>query len=177
MKNKEIVLYTNDDSDTAFELTKEYLFENYSDKYGWGTPNDVPHSLIYDEIAEQNSIDWYDFTHELKKIINNGYYLMTGKVGRWNGTFDGGKFITNLNELLSSIEYLDVVTFTDENGHFKIKGSHHDGSDYFELKQLTKKGIELAEKYGFARDRQLHKTIMENNLSSKLPKIAKQMGW
>ena len=102
---------------------------------------------------------------------------MTGKVGRWNGTFDGGKFITNLNELLSSIEYLDVVTFTDENGHFKIKGSHHDGSDCFELKQLTKKGIELAEKYGFARDRQLHKTIMENNIYSKLPKIAKQMGW
>ena len=115
MKNKEIVLYTNDDTDTAFELTKEYLFENYSDKYGWGTPNDVPHSLIYDEIAEQNSIGWYDFTHELKKIINNGYYLMTGKVGRWNGTFDGGKFITDANELLSSIEYLDVVTFTDEN--------------------------------------------------------------
>ena len=32
MKNKEIVLYTNDDTDTAFELTKEYLFENYSEK-------------------------------------------------------------------------------------------------------------------------------------------------
>ena len=175
MKNKQVVLYTNEESNAQFELTKEYLFETYSEERGWGTVNDVPHSLIYEEIGEQNSINWYDFLTELKKALKDGYYLLTGKVGRWNGTFDGGKFITTVNELLSSISHLDYITITDENGHLKIEGSHHDGSDSYELKKLTNKGIEYAERHGFARDRSLHKTIMENNLFSKLPRLAKQI--
>ena len=176
MKNKQIVLYTNEDSTVAFELTKEFLFEVYGEERGWGTLNDVPHSLIYDEIDEQNSTSWYDFIAELKKIFKDGYYLLTGTVGRWNGTFEGGKFISNVNELISSLSHLDIITFTDDNGHLKIEGSHHDGSDSYELKKLTSKGLQLAERNGFARDRQLHRTIMENNLYSKLPRLAKQMG-
>ena len=115
MKNKQVVLYTNEDTSVQFELTKEYLFETYSEERGWGTVNDVPHSLIYEEIDEQNSISWYDFLYELKKAFKDGYYLLTGKVGRWNGTFDGGKFITTVNELLSSISHLDYITIISLN--------------------------------------------------------------
>ena len=53
-----------------------------------------------------------------------------------------------------------------------IEGYHHDGHDRYEIKQLTKKGYELARSYGFDKDRHLHNTIMNCNIFSKLPRLA-----
>jgi hypothetical protein len=70
---------------------------------------------------------------------------------------------------------LDYIKVIDENGHLKIYGYHHDGSDSYELKKLTKKGFEFADRNYFARDRQLHQTIMNNNFYSALPRIAERL--
>lgn len=36
----------------------------------------------------------------------------------------------------------DYVHLYDENGHFYMQCSHHDGTNYYEIKKLTDKGIE-----------------------------------
>ena len=67
------------------------------------------------------------------------------------------------------------MKFYDKDGHFYIRGYHHDGSDFYEMKKLTKKGYELANNNYFAHDRELHTTIMKFNLFSTLPRIAERL--
>ena len=88
---------------------------------------------------------------------------------------DGGKFITSLSELLSVMRHLEDFRIIDRNGHFIIEGSHHDGSDRYELKKLTRKGYELANNNYFANTRKLHTTIMKSNLFSALPHFAEKV--
>ena len=53
-----------------------------------------------------------------------------------------------------------------------MEGFHHDGHDCYELKRLTDKGTEYADRHGFAHDKTLHQNIMKNNFYSALPRLA-----
>ena len=107
-----------------------------------------------------------------KQLLQKNDCLLVGVCGRWNGPAEGGKFISNFYDLMSVIGHLDYYKITDCNGHLIIEGYHHDGCDRYEIKQLTNKGYELARSYGFDTDRKLHKTIMNCNIFSRLPRLA-----
>ena len=111
-------------------------------------------------------------THSLKRMFKDGHYLLTGYCGRWDGRYDGGKFIDSYEQLMRCIEHLDGLTIIDKNGHLFIDGYHHDGNDHYELKKLTRKGYELANRNYFENSRKLHNTIMSNNFFSCLPRLA-----
>lgn len=180
MKNKIIVLYDNTydylNHTVTYEGARAYLFETYAEEHGWKTVEDVPDTMIYDEMDAQDRNDWQCFFDELYFMLSGNRYLLTGTCGRWNGPSDGGKFIASTDDLLYCIQHLDSVRFYDENGHLKIRGYHHDGEDNYELKRLTKKGCELAEKHCYACDRALPRTIMNSNFYSALPHFAKRIG-
>lgn len=80
-----------------------------------------------------------------------------------------------MNDLLSCIDHLDFLRIYDKGGHLYIHGSHHDGSDDYELKRLTNKGYELADRNYFAHDRRLHNAIMGCNFYSALPRYASKV--
>ena len=164
MKNKTYVFY-NDMETQNFDSTKEYLFENYAEEEGWLSMDEIPDCVVYHEIELAQRSEWEDFMAD----------LLTGTCGRWNGPVEGGKFVTSKDELLDCISHLDYIKFYDKNGHFYIKGYHHDGSDSYEMKRLTKKGYELASRNYFAIDRQLHQTIMNCNIYSSLPHVATRL--
>ena len=180
MKNKITVLYDNTydyyNHTVTYEYTLAYLFENYAEEYGWKTLTDVPDKMIYDEMDEQDRVDWQNFLDELHYMLSEHKYLLTGTCGKWYGPCECGKFICSADDLLYCIQHLDSVRFYDENGHLKICGYHHDGEDNYELKRLTDKGIALAEKHYYACDRALHRTIMSSNFYSALPRLAKRIG-
>ena len=174
MKTKTTVFY-NDTESASFEATKNYLFETYAEEEGWISENDIPDCIVYHEMEEERRREWDDFKADMEYVFNKDSYLLTGTCGRWNGPAQGGKFIHSLDDLLECIKHLDYVKFYDENGHFFIKGYHHDGSDSYEMKKLTKKGYEFADRNYFAHDRMLHTTIMRNNFYSALPRIAERL--
>ena len=174
MKEKTTLLYSNMDT-PDFDYTKDYLFEEYGEEEGWETKDDIPDSVVYHEMDEMQRRDWDDFMLEISTFFDNGHYLLTGTCGRWNGPAEGGRFICSFNELLDALRHLDYMKFYDENGHFYISGYHRDGSDHYEVKRLTKKGYEYANRNYFAHDRKLHTTIMRNNFYSALPRIAERM--
>ena len=176
MNNKITVLYDNTYDYINYEDMRAYLFENYAEEYSWESLDDVPEKMIYDEMDEQDRADWQDFFDELHFMLSESKYLLTGTCGKWYGTCECGKFIDSTDDLLYCIQHLDGVRFYDENGRLKICGYHHDGEDNYELKRLTGKGVELAEKHYYACDRALHETIMNNNLYSALPRLAKRIG-
>lgn len=169
---KEYVLYDNTNLYDDRDEIRTELFQEYAEEQDWITESNVPDKMIDDEIQLRDEICWSDLKYSLERMFKNGHYLLTGTCGRWNGNYDGGKFIETVSDLLTCIQHLDYITFTDRDGHLLIDGYHHDGRDHYELKKLTNKGYELASNNYFANDRQLHNTIMNNNFYSCLPRLA-----
>ena len=174
MKIKTTVFY-NDTDCASFEATKNYLFETFAEEEGWTSPDDIPDCVVYREMDEDRRREWDDFRADVEPVFAKDAYLLTGTCGRWDGPAQGGKFIHSFDDLLDCIRHLDYVKFYDENGHFYISGYHHDGSDHYEVKRLTKKGYEFADRNYFAHDRYLHTTIMRNNFYSALPRLAQRL--
>ena len=173
MKDKIITLYDSYYSTEKEERTREFLFEIYAEDEGWKSADDIPDQRVFDQMSFEDDLDWQYVKDELSSMFQTHCYLLTGYCGTWRGNLDGGKFIHSINDLMNAISHLDDIRITDHNGHFIIEGSHHDGSDRYELKRLTNKGYLLADRYYFARDRELHNTIMKNNFYSALPRFGK----
>lgn len=175
MKNREITIYDNYYSTDRENETREYLFDEFADDYEWKTPEDIPDERVWDEMDFQDHAAWDNVKAELQSLLDKNIYLLTGTCGRWNGPAQGGKFIRSFGDLLGCIDHLDNLRIYDRNGHLYIHGSHHDGSDDYELKRLTDKGYEYADRNYFAHDRHLHDTIMNNNFYSALPRYAQRI--
>ena len=174
MKTKTTVFY-NDMDTRGFDETKEYLFDTFAEEEGWLSIDESPDCVVYHEIELIQRSEWDDFMADLEYLFSKDSYLLTGTCGRWNGPAEGGKFVSSTDELLDCIKHLDFLKFYDQDGHFYITGYHHDGSDFYEMKRLTKKGYELASRNYFAQDRQLHQTIMNCNIYSSLPRVATRL--
>ena len=172
MKDKQFVFYDDTDTCAIYDDMQDFLFEIYAQDNKWQTKNDIPEDYVWDQVNSHLQFEYEDFTTELDRYLNCGVFLIQGVCGRWNGPAACGHFVRNYEDISSGIEHLDYIKFYDLNGHFYIEGIHHDGRDKYELKQLTDKGIALAERNWFAHDRELHNKIMQNSNYSKLPRIA-----
>lgn len=75
--------------------------------------------------------------------IANADFVLTGSIGRWNGTFDiKPMHYTSLTKAIKAAigecDYYDVRYI---DGVIEISASHHDGTNSFKLRLLSKKGI------------------------------------
>lgn len=175
MKDKIITLYDSYYNTEKEKNTREFLFELYAEYEGWKSADEIPDQRVFDHMSFEDNIAWQNVKDELSCLFQTHCYLLTGYCGTWRGNLAGGQFIHSIDDLMKVINHLDDIRITDRNGHLIIEGSHHDGSDCYELKRLTNKGYLLADSYYFARDRDLHNTIMKNNFYSALPRFAKRI--
>lgn len=175
MKDKIITIYDSYYSTEKEEITREFLFELYADDEGWKSADEIPQQRVFDHMSFEDELTWQEVKDELSSLFHTHCYLLTGYCGTWRGNLDGGQFIHSIHDLMKVISHLNDIRITDRNGHLIIEGNHHDGSDCYELKRLTNKGYLLADSYYFARDRDLHNTIMKNNFYSALPRFAKRI--
>ena len=175
MKKQKTVIYNNYYDCERFDDTKQFLFDTYAEDNNWQTVDNVPDDRVFDEMAFQDEFYWIDFKREMNRLLEQNVYLITGTCGRWDGPCSGGSFICSFSDLINVIHHLDYLEIYDENGHLYIKGSHHDGDDFYEMKRLTNKGKELANSYYFAHDRKLHTAIMKTNFYSALPRLSKEI--
>lgn len=130
----EIELYADDWAfmgDRYDQIVKE-MTEEYGEQ-----PTDAQ---IYEQIAWE-----YDcFMDDLKGLIDQGRrYVIFGTFGRWDGPVYGGTVIECIDDLKKFLsfngEHYD--TFKDVNGEFQIIQSHHDGCNYYTVRELNKKGM------------------------------------
>lgn len=177
------VIYSNYDLSDRYEDTKQLIIEDYPElcnevEYADGTialePSD---EKVWDFIYDDDQFYWDDIWSEVKNFFAGRQVIMFGSIGRWDGTFGGGK-IGNFEDLFYNlIEDCDYIELSDEDGHFYINCSHHDGSNSMEVKILSQKGSEFADhwdyyygdpKYNFS-ECELHRKIATNNFLSALP--------
>lgn len=164
---KQRVIYNN------YDLWKDYaddVKENLSDE---ATENE-----IWEEIYFQDEINWSDEHEQLKTFFNNsGVWLIRGRVGRWDGQHAAGHVFTDFDEMFyTAIQDCQYWKIWDENGHFYLKCSHHDGTNFFEIKKLTGKAVDFLENWKYNDDprteREVHNVVWYCNLFSALPHFA-----
>lgn len=86
--------------------------------------------------------NWKAMLEELSTIENVNYWIVRGKVGRWNGTSEGWSVFstaeTMLYDLGKDCEYFKIEIV---DGNLEIKCSHHDGENSTTARLLTLQGV------------------------------------
>ena len=135
-------IFTNDycetHSDEAIAEKQVQWYEEYGEV--------IDEEKAAEYLMEDTNFWFEDELHMIEDFIKNSEYsefLAVGSVGRWNGTFAGGKvfhwdhFTNTLWDILTDC---DEFTISDVNGILRIEGAHHDGRVSFDIKGITTRG-------------------------------------
>lgn len=140
----------------------------------WETMDDIPDEDVNRMVYDREEWDWEDFKVEFNQFLKqsaNGF-LAIGTCGLWDGTYDGGCYIENFDDLYRFWKDCDYIKVYDEGGHLYLKATHHDGTNYAELKELTSKGYTYKDNHYWDSDRDVHTTLWSSNFYTRLPHYA-----
>ena len=166
---KERIIFDNTDVTEGYEAAKEYLLEE--------TEEESSEEEIWNFYNEETTNDWDAEMQMLAEFIKNSAngFLVVGEVRRWNGQFPGGKICNSLSELSDAWRDCQYVKIYDVNGHFYIKCSHHDGTNFFEMKELTEKGKIYTQTHWDVDTREFHQILWNSTKYTHLPHYAHQV--
>lgn len=156
------VFYDNYDLDDLFEETKKELLDSETFTEDELT-DDVVWNCVYDIAAE----NFNNIFQEIENWADNNQVLFIGSVGRWNGTFAGGKIGDFSTLFTEAIEDCDYYKIWEEDKVLNLKCSHHDGDNYYQIYVLTDEGLELYENWLFDEDDTLS-DLSEKEIHQKL---------
>ena len=168
---KERVIYNN------YDLWEDYA-EEAKDKLEFNE-EEITDDRLWEEIYYSNDCDWEDEYERLKKFFTgHGYFMLRGYVERWNGKHAAGYIFNDFDDMFyKAVKDCDYIKIWDENGHFYIKCSHHDGTNIFEIKRINEKAYQFIDdwSYNWSDDRteeEIHNTVWNSNFLSSLPHYA-----
>lgn len=121
----------------GFEEFMRYDDENY--KY-----SEEDFSKLCDYIIEDNNVNWEFVEEEIGSLMDGKEYKVIADIGCWNGRVKGqGKF-TGFNAIkacLGNDSCSAVEIYETARGTLKVDYHHHDGTNYFIIKEITDKGL------------------------------------
>lgn len=124
----------------------------------------------YDQNASE--FDWgFAVEQTISDALDRSYIIATGTVGRWDGRSKGGKVIETLDEFYSLLKDCDIIKVEQDEKALYITATHHDGTNYYTLRELTQKGLDYyynEEGNPDLTDEELHETLMKDGLSKPL---------
>ena len=180
MENKktERVIFDNyGDNGYSFDDAKQYCIERHLDDYPDEKDWEPSDEEVWQEIYDCNEISWEDESYELKKFFNDDEtYILTGFAGCWDGRHAGGYVFKGFNQLSRAWQNVDSFKIYDDNGKFCINGYHHDGTNCWEVKKLTKKGLDYYNRHEYDNPQTLHEKLWEKGYSVNLHYAKKVYG-
>lgn len=165
-------LYNNYSDETIIEILEEDGYEK----------EEITESMIFDRRDALNDEDWELGKECLKEFFLDytGKWIMTGNLGLWDGKHPAGIVFDTFDDFFyKATSDCLYWKFWDENGHLYFQCSHHDGTNCFEIKQMTERGEKYLEnwEYGDWDDkrtkRDIHDRIMK--VYSRLPRFAEKV--
>jgi len=166
-------IYSNYNLDEMYADARQYLI----DECECAEPSD---DAVWDEIMNEDALNWDCEKYELNKFFKDKYCIFVGTVGRWDGTYEGGKIGKFWDLFYSALTDCHYFELYDEDGHLFLHGSHHDGDVSFEIKILTDKGYNFSENWSYSYDKkydyslqEMHNKIMNCSFLSRLPHFSK----
>lgn len=164
-KNRKVTLYSNEISSERIEEARQYLLDENGEE---PTENEV-----WDFLYEDDGDEWDFFKYNYKEYFDTHNFVVKASLGRWNGRFDSGKILTGgWYDFCGIIQDYDTLEIIDNNGHLEVVGRHHDGTDYFEIRELTRKGDEYANDFHYNKSEFEDAQAVWNNFHSRLPRLA-----
>ena len=169
---------------------KHTLYSNY---YGWISEDEIRQYLwdceyidhldeatdemIYNEMYELERMYWDDISYELKHFFDKGNaWLLTGSIGRWDGNYRGGYIFNTFEEFCKCFEDCAYIEIVDNKGHLEIKCSHHDGTNFYEVKRISDFGCEWYDNHSWDMyEEELHAKMWNNNFMTSLPHFARDV--
>jgi len=161
-KPVERVIYDNYNLDEMYDDCRQYLIDE-------GIDDDPPDDAVWQEIWATDSFYWEEEEGKLREVFDNGDFIAVGTCGRWDGTYAGGFVFDNFNSLMGRFRDCDYIRIWDENGHFYVKGSHHDGTHFVEVKEITDKGNQYYDNWNWSGGndkrtrREVHKRMFNDS--------------
>ena len=113
--------------------------------------------------------DWENLIEGvLCDTIEEEKWIAYGSIKRWNGTYHRWEVLSDANDFFDLIQDCVYIRIDDEDGLIKIKCSHHDGTNYYTLKPLTKHGYNfyLEHDWNYEPDR-MGKYLINYNFNSR----------
>jgi hypothetical protein len=101
--------------------------------------------------------------------------MLRGTVQRWNGNREAGYVFNDFDEMFyKAVADCDYIKIWDENGHFYIKCSHHDGTNIYEIKRINYKAYDFIDKWSYnwndnRTEEEIHDIVWNSNFLSSLP--------
>lgn len=169
---------------------KHTLYSNY---YGWIDDEDLRMSIldservdneeeitdemIWDEMHFLEEIYWDDIAYELKRFFEKGSaWLLVGTLGLWYGKCRGGYIFHTYDEFLKCLKDCDYWEVVDDKGHLYVNGSHHDGTNCYEIKRVSDFGYEWYDNHSWDMcEEELHTKMWNNNFMTSLPHFARDV--
>ena len=170
---------------------KHTLYSNY---YGWIDEEDIKQTLIdcerveceeeitddmiWNEMHFLEEMYWDDFSYELKNFFDKGNaWLLVGTLGLWDGKCKGGYIFNTYDEFLDCLKDCECWEVVDDKGHLYIKGSHHDGTNFYEVKRISDFGYEWYNNHGcyIYDEEKVHTKMWNNNFMTSLPHFARDV--
>lgn len=121
---------------------------------------------------EQGNIECHELNYPVK------YYLVTGDLGLWYGTVQGGKIIRGLWRAIHEC-FEDYNHIYQEGKRLKVKAIHHDGTNLFQIKELTNRGVAYWQRHEEEMsDRELHQRLFkDSHYSHEVSMFNEIYGW
>jgi hypothetical protein len=142
MENKGYELYDNYDVNYTewFEEFKEYCLGNDIDPTQYDEDSEYFHNWVYDTL----NMYWDDFICDIKyDKDNNVDCVVVADLGLWYGRRDAVKHFSTLKDAIyACVKNCDYINITLVDGVIKVRASHHDGTNYFEIHKLNAKGYD-----------------------------------
>lgn len=165
-------LYNNYPDETIIEILKEDGYEK----------EEITESMIFDKRDTLNDEDWELAKECLKEFFLDytGKWIMSGNLGLWCGKYHAGIVFDTFDDFFyKAIKDCAYWKFWDENGHLYFQCSHHDGTNWFEIKQMTECGEKYLDNWEYGSwddertERDIHDRIMK--VYSRLPRFAEKV--
>ena len=102
--------------------------------------------IIFDELDyEDMDLMENDFYALFNNEYENKEYAMHGDIGLWDGVRYGysDKVFNSIYDAICDLKDGYITVYEEKYGKLMVKNSHHDGTDYIEIKELTPLGREL----------------------------------
>lgn len=142
------------------------------------TIEDITEEMIYDWWHSDCEI-WFDAEyHQLKNYFKDDTIICFGSVERWCGMYEGGRIFDDFEKAFREMTVdCDYIKIYEDNNHLYIKCSHHDGTNYFEIKKLTEKGKEYYDNWCYSWDNRSEQYIHNQIIKyySRLPRYCKNV--
>ena len=133
-------IYTTDVN--AEDYLEGYLEENNLDLEEYTGFEEVHKEDLWEYANNERQIEYGDAIENIRcheKSHGKKTYVIKATIGLWDGTHEGGRVIEGMESVICacSEEVLDIYL---EGRQMTIKASHHDGTNMFFIKELTKEG-------------------------------------